>query len=294
MDIRPRASEIRGPGRPKISGPILKVESISLDFGSVRALSHVSLELYGDEILALIGPNGAGKTCVLNCINGFYSPTGGSIFFNDQDISGLSPSKRAKIGISRTFQNIELYTGLTALENLMAARHAYLKYGAMAGAFFFGRARREEVRNRRIVEEIIDLLEMTEVRHKVIESLAFGIRKRVDLGRALSLEPKVLLLDEPSLGLAPLMMQKIFQIVKQMNEESNIAILLVEQNALAALEIASYSYVMENGRIVMDDLAEKLKENEDIKEFYLGLSKIGIRKSYKDVKHYKRRKRWLS
>jgi len=270
LDIRGRTSKIKRPERPKTSGPILKVESISLDFGSVRALSHVSLELYGDEMLALIGPNGAGKTCVLNCINGFYSPTGGSIFFNDQDISGLSPSKRAKIGISRTFQNIELYTGLTALENLMAARHSYLKYGAMAGAFFFGRARREEVRNRYIVEEIIDLLEMTEFRHKVVESLAFGVRKRVDLGRALSLEPKVLLLDEPMAGMNLEEKEDVARFILDIQELKHIPIIIVEHDMEVVMDIARKVVVLDFGNKIAEGIPAEIKGNEKVIRAYLG------------------------
>ena len=270
MDIRGRTSKIKGPERPKIGSPILKVESISLDFGSVRALSDVSLELYGDEILALIGPNGAGKTCVLNCINGFYSPTGGSIFFDDQDISGLSPSKRAKIGISRTFQNIELYTGLTALDNLMAARHTYLKYGAMAGAFFFGRARREEVRNRYIVEEIIDLLEMTEFRHKVVESLAFGVRKRVDLGRALSLEPKVLLLDEPMAGMNLEEKEDVARFILDIQELKHIPIIIVEHDMEVVMDIAQRVVVLDFGNKIAEGIPAEIKGNEKVIRAYLG------------------------
>lgn len=277
-----------------LNGVKLRVEEVGLYFGQLRALDGVSLEVRGTEILAVIGPNGAGKSCLLNCINGFYRPQQGDIYFENKNITRLPPHKIAEMGISRTFQNIELYTGLTVLDNLMAARHIRMKTGALAGAFYFGPAYREEIEHRKVVEDIIDFLEMEPIRKKVVGLLPYGMRKRVEFGRALALEPKLLLLDEPSLGLSPILVGEIFDIIKRINTEEKTSILLVEQNAKAALELADYGYVMENGRVVMDGPAEKLRDNEDIKEFYLGLSKLGQRRSYKEVKHYKRRKRWLA
>lgn len=253
-----------------VNSSILKIEKISLDFGSVRVLLEVSFEVYGQEILALIGPNGAGKTCVLNCINGFYSPNSGRIFFGDQEITGFSPSKRARIGISRTFQNIELYTGLTALDNLMAARHHYLNYGPIAGSLFFGRARREEIRNRHVVEEITDLLEIREVRYQVVGSLPFGLRKRVDLGRALALEPKVLLLDEPMAGMNVEEKEDMARFILDIQELRHIPIVIVEHDMGVVMDIADRVVVLDFGNKIAEGIPAEIKGNEKVIQAYLG------------------------
>ena len=248
----------------------LKVESLSLSFGSVQALMNVSFEVSKGEILALIGPNGAGKTSLLNCVSGFYQAQRGSVLFNGQDISRLSPSKRAKLGISRTFQNIELYTGLTALDNLMAARHIYIKYGPMAGSFFFGKARREEIENRRIVEEIIDLLEMEAVRYKVVESLPYGLRKRVDLGRALALDPKILLLDEPMAGMNVEEKEDMARFILDIHELRHIPIIIVEHDMGVVMDISHRVVVLDFGLKLAEGPPAEIKQNEKVIQAYLG------------------------
>jgi branched-chain amino acid transport system ATP-binding protein len=160
----------------------LKVENVGLYFGKLRALDSMSLEVRGTEILAIIGPNGAGKSCLLNCINGFYRPQDGNIFFEGKNITRLATQEIAELGISLTFQNIELYSGLSVLDNLMAARHIRMKQGALTGAIYFGPAYREELEHRKVVEDIIDFLEMEPIRKKVVDLLPYGMRKRVETG----------------------------------------------------------------------------------------------------------------
>jgi len=165
----------------------MRVENLTLSFGGVRALIDVSLNIRDNEILAIIGPNGAGKTCILNCINGFYKPQSGEIYYDGQRITRIRPDKIARLGIARTFQNIELYTGLSALDNLMAARHVLMKQNTLASSLYFGPAHREEIDHRKAVEDIIDFLEIEPIRKKTVGSLPYGMRKRVELGRALAL-----------------------------------------------------------------------------------------------------------
>jgi len=179
----------------------IQIQNVSLNFGGVRALSDVSVDIKDKEILAIIGPNGAGKTCLLNCINGFYKPQTGEIYFEGKRITRIRPDKAAKLGLARTFQNIELYTGLSTLDNIMAARHVMMKQNVFTSALYFGPAHKEEIIHRRTVEDIIDFLEIEPIRKTVVGMLPYGIRKRVELGRALALEPKVLLLDEPMAGM---------------------------------------------------------------------------------------------
>ncbi|MCA9913209.1 MAG: ATP-binding cassette domain-containing protein, partial [Anaerolineae bacterium] len=179
----------------------LEVQDISLRFGGIKALQDVSFTVNDQEIFAVIGPNGAGKTSLINSINGFYHPQEGKIIFEGQDITNLPPYQRAKLGISRTFQNIALYTNATVLDNLMAARHIHMKSNMFTGALFAGQAQREEIEHRRIVEDIIDFLEMEHIRKAIVGTLSYGLRKRVELGRALALEPTLLLLDEPMAGM---------------------------------------------------------------------------------------------
>jgi branched-chain amino acid transport system ATP-binding protein len=248
----------------------LKVEDLSLSFGSVQALMDVSFEVNGDEILALIGPNGAGKTSLLNCVSGFYHAQRGSVSFEGNDISRFSPSKRAKLGISRTFQNIELYTGLTALDNLMAARHVYIKYGPVAGSFFFGKARREEVENRKVVEEIIDLLEMEEVRYRVVESLPYGLRKRVDMGRALALHPKLLLLDEPMAGMNVEEKEDMARFILDIHELWKIPIIIVEHDMGVVMDICHRVVVLDFGLKLAEGTPAEIKQNEKVIQAYLG------------------------
>jgi branched-chain amino acid transport system ATP-binding protein len=256
---------------PKINNNLkLKVEGISLAFGSVHALVDVSLDVYEDEILAIIGPNGAGKTSALNCISGFYRPQKGRIFLEGKEITHLSPSKRAKAGISRTFQNIELYTGLTALDNLMAARHIYLKYGLISGCVFFGRARRQEIEHRLTVEKIIDLLDMEEVRYKVVDGLPYGLRKRVDLGRALALEPKLLLLDEPMAGMNIEEKEDMARFILDVRELMHTPIVIVEHDMGVVMDISNRVVVLDFGRKLAEGSPDEIKENKKVIQAYLG------------------------
>lgn len=249
----------------------LVVDNISLSFGGIQALKNVSLEIHGKEILAIIGPNGAGKTSLLNSINGFYRPQKGRIYFNDQDVTNLSSHHRAQMGISRTFQNIELYTGMTTLDNLMAARHTRMSYNFLWGALYFGKAHREEIKHRRIVEDIIDFLEMEAIRKKIVGALPYGKRKLVELGRALALEPKLLLLDEPMAGMNVEEKEDMARFVLDIFEEKHIPIVLIEHDMGVVMDIADRVVVLDFGEKIADGTAPEVKANPRVIKAYLGV-----------------------
>jgi len=248
----------------------LKVEDLHLAFGGVNALIGVSLEVGEAEVLAIIGPNGAGKTCVLNCINGFYRPQKGEIYYEGQRITRLAAHKIAELGIARTFQNIELYTGMTTLDNLMAARHIHFRSGFLSGAFYFGRAHREEIRHRAVVEDIIDFLEMEPIRKKVVAALPYGMRKRVELGRALALEPKLLLLDEPMAGMNIEEKEDMARFIIDIYEERGIPIVLVEHDMEVVMDIADRVIVLDFGRKIAEGPPPEIKANPSVIRAYLG------------------------
>jgi len=261
----------------------LRIENLSLSFGGVRALIDVSLDIRDKEILAIIGPNGAGKTCILNCINGFYKPQQGEIYYNGKRITRMRPDKIAKLGIARTFQNIELYTGLTTQDNLMTARNALMKQNFLAGALYFGWAHREEIKHRRTVEEIIDFLEIEPIRKKVASALPYGLRKRVELGRALALEPKVLLLDEPMAGMNLEEKEDIARFIINVFEgqgdtypntpvlrDGISCIILAEHDMGAVMDIADRIIALDFGRKIAEGTPTEIKTNPEVISAYLG------------------------
>lgn len=248
----------------------LKAEGLHLAFGGVRALSNVSIEVKELEILAIIGPNGAGKTCFLNCISGFYRPQEGSIYFEGQNITQLPSYRIAQLGIARTFQNIQLYTGMTTLDNLMAARHIHFKENLFAGAIYFGKARNEEIKHRRVVEGIIEFLELESIRKRVVGILPYGLRKRVDLGRALALEPKLLLLDEPMAGMNLEEKEDMARFIIDIYERRKIPIVLIEHDMGVVMDIADRIAVLDFGRKIADDSPELIKKNPEVIRAYLG------------------------
>jgi len=262
---------------------VIRVDDVSLSFGGVSALSNVSLDVRNDEILAIIGPNGAGKTALLNCISGFYKPQKGTICFRDRRITRQRPDKLAKMGIARTFQNIELYTGLSTQDNIMAARHVFMKQSFVDGAIYFGRSRREEIRHRQTVEEIIDFLEIQSIRKQPVGALPYGLRKRVELGRALALEPAVLLLDEPMAGMNLEEKEDIVRFIldvyagqgdtypdSPMLRDGIRSIVMVEHDMGVVMDIADRIAVLNFGRKLAEGTPDDIKSNEDVIHAYLG------------------------
>jgi len=248
----------------------LKINNVSLNFGGVIALNDISFVAGESDITAIIGPNGAGKTSMINCISGFYVPNRGEIYFNDQKINGLYPYTIAGLGISRTFQNMQLYTGLTTVDNLMAARHLHLKPGLLSSALYFGWGRRKEIEHRYIVEEIIDFLEMETIRHKVVGSLPYGERKKVDLGRSLALEPKILLLDEPMAGMNVEEKEDMARFIIDINELSGIPIILVEHDMEVVMDICNKVIVLDFGKLVAEGSPNQIKTSPEVIRVYLG------------------------
>jgi branched-chain amino acid transport system ATP-binding protein len=254
----------------KQDSALLMLENISLAFGGLQALCDVSVRFDGEGIFAIIGPNGAGKTCIFNVINGFYRPQQGKVFFDQKDITGLRPEKRARLGIARTFQNIELYSGLTTVENLMAARHMFFTDTVVEGAIYFGRTSRQEVEHRRVVEAIIDFLEIEDIRKKEVGILPYGLRKRVELGRALAMEPKILLLDEPMAGMNVEEKEDMVRFFVDVVTEKGIPILLVEHDMGVVMDIADKVVVLDFGRKIAEGIPEGIKTNESVIKAYLG------------------------
>lgn len=266
-----------------VQDTVIRIDGVSLSFGGVNALSSVSLDIRSEEILAIIGPNGAGKTALLNCISGFYKPQKGEIYFHDKKITRQRPDKLARLGIARTFQNIELYTGLSTQDNIMAARHVFMKQNFVEGAVFYGRARREELRHRQIVEEIIDFLEIQSIRKQEVGALPYGLRKRVELGRALALEPKVLLLDEPMAGMNLEEKEDIARFILDVYEgqgdtypdtpvlrDGIRAIIMVEHDMGVVMDLADRIAVLNFGRKLAEGSPDEIKSNPAVIEAYLG------------------------
>jgi len=270
---------------PTAKVPILSLNNVEVIYDDViLVLKGMSLDVYEGQIVALLGANGAGKSTTLKAISGLLkgeegAVTDGSITFMGDRIDNTEPETIVRKGIFQVMEGRRVFDDLNVDENLIAGAHT----------------RKNWTEAKRDMEMIFEYFpRLTDRRHTLAGYLSGGEQQMLAIGRALMARPKLMLLDEPSLGLAPLLVREIFQIIKRINEEEKTTILLVEQNAHIALSIADYGYIMENGKVVLDDPVDKLKENEDVKEFYLGLSKVGKRKSYRDVKHYRRRKRWLS
>lgn len=248
----------------------LRVDDISLSFGGIRALQNVSFDIRPGEILAVIGPNGAGKTSLTNCINGFYNPQQGRILLDGRDITNLPPYERAKVGISRTFQNIALYTNATTLDNLMAARHIHMKSNILTGALFVGPAKREEIEHRKRVEEIIEFLEMESIRKATVGTLSYGLRKRVELGRALALEPTLLLLDEPMAGMNIEEKEDMARFILDIHEREGTTIMLIEHDMGLVMDISHRIVVLDFGQKIAEGTPEEIRQNERVIQAYLG------------------------
>ena len=250
--------------------PILKVDDIYLRFGGVEALNGISFEVKKGQIVAIIGPNGAGKTCLLNCINGFYHPQRGSIQFKNTQVVGMPVHKVAAIGIGRTFQMVELFTGLTTVENLLAARHRLLKPGILSSCIYFGKEHQKDLQHRRVVEEIIDFLEMETARNKVVGVLPYGMRKRVELGRALATEPELILLDEVMAGMNVEEKEDIARFILDVNEEWGTTIILIEHDMGVVMDISDKVVVLDFGSKLAEGTPDEIKMNPAVVKAYLG------------------------
>ncbi len=250
--------------------PKMAVQEISMLFGGVSAITNLSFELQEREIFALIGPNGAGKSTVFNCINGIYKPTRGNIFFEGEEITNLRPHQIARKGIARTFQNIALFRNMTVLDNLLLGRNLHLKAGVIRGGLFLRKALQEELANREVVERVIDFLEIENVRKKLVGSLPFGIQRRVELGRALSMDPKLLLLDEPVSGMNVEETEDMARFILDINEEFEMTILLVEHDMGVVMDISDRILVINFGEKIMEGKPEAVAKNPLVIKAYLG------------------------
>ena len=253
-----------------IGDVILDVHNISLNFGGVKALSDISFNVREHEIRAIIGPNGAGKSSMLNCINGVYTPQQGNITFRGQTFSHMDSHQVAVMGVARTFQNLALFKGMSVLDNIMTGRNLRMKSNLLLQAIRFGPAEREEIEHRRKVEEIIDFLEIQPYRKTPVGQLPYGLQKRVDLGRALALEPQVLLLDEPTAGMNVEEKQDMCRFILDVNDEFGTTVVLIEHDMGVVMDISDRVVVLDYGKKIGDGTPDEVRKNPEVISAYLG------------------------
>ena len=256
----------------KIGDVILDIQNISLRFGGVKALTDISFNVREHEVRAIIGPNGAGKSSMLNCINGVYTPQEGSITFRGQTFDHMDSHEVAKMGIARTFQNLALFKGMSVLENIMTGRNLRMKSNMFLQALRIGPAEKEEIEHREKVEHIIDFLEIQAYRKTPVGQLPYGLQKRVDLGRALALEPQVLLLDEPMAGMNVEEKQDMCRFILDVNDEFGTTIVLIEHDMGVVMDISDRVVVLDYGKKIGDGMPDEVRNNPDVIQAYLGTS----------------------
>ena len=253
-----------------VNAPVLTFEDVSLSFEGVKAIDGVSFEVGAGELFAIIGPNGAGKTSIFNVLSGVYRPQRGRVRFKGTDVVGMRPHKIAELGLARTFQNIELFANLTVVDNLMLGRHHHHAYGVFAALAWFGRARRNELTNRAAVEEIIDFLELEQWRRYPVGLLPYGVQKRVELGRALAMEPALLLLDEPVAGMNLEETEDMARYILDVRDELDIPMVLVEHDMGLVMDLADRIMVMDFGRPIRTGTPREVASDPDVIRAYLG------------------------
>lgn len=252
---------------------LLEVKNVYLGFGGIMAIAGVSFSVNKGEIFSIIGPNGAGKTSILNTITGIYPPTKGQIFFKGEEITNIPVSKRPLRGVVRTFQNLELFKGMTVLDNLMLSRHLYIKYGLFSSIAWFGKARQEEIRHRKKVEDVIDFLQLSHIRKKFVYELSYGLQKRVELARAMCLEPELLLLDEPMAGMNTEETEDMARYILDLNEEMGITCILIEHDMKVVMDLSSRVVAVDFGEKICEGLPHEVANNPQVLSAYLGEEK---------------------
>ncbi|TWI58873.1 ABC transporter ATP-binding protein [Halalkalibacter nanhaiisediminis] len=254
---------------------ILEVRNVSLQFGGVKALDDVSYHINKGEIFSLIGPNGAGKTSMLNCISGLYRPSNGEIRFEGKNILGMKPYKRTNLGIARAFQNIALFAHMSVLDNLKLGRHILMKSGPLSGGIYWGKAAQEEVYHRRAVEEVIDFLELQEIRHTPVGTLPYGLQKRVEVGRALALEPKLILLDEPMAGMNNAEKEMMARFILDMHELKEMTVVLIEHDLGVVMNLSDHIAVLDFGKQIGFGTPKEIQHNPEVIKAYIGEEEVG-------------------
>ena len=256
--------------------PLLQVQGVTLAFGGVKALTGVGFDVQPGSITAVIGPNGAGKTSLFNTISGFYRPSQGSIRFQGQDITRIPAPQRAKLGLGRSFQNIALFRGMTVLDNIKLGRHAHLKTNVLDALFYLGRARREEAELRRDIEErIIDFLEIDHIRHAPVSALPYGLQKRVEMARALAMQPQILMLDEPVAGMNREETEDMARFILDVREEWGVTVLMVEHDMGMVMDLSDHVVVLNFGQVIAQRTPAAVQANPEVIRAYLGAGDVG-------------------
>jgi branched-chain amino acid transport system ATP-binding protein len=271
----PRAEAPAAPPEPAGEGerqPLLRVSDVSLRFGGVNALTRVSFDVRPGELFAVIGPNGAGKTSIFNCLNGVYRPQQGSIRLDGTELVGVGPRRIAELGVARTFQNLGLFTNLDVVANLMLGRHHLMKTGFFSGALWWGRARREEIANRAAVEEIIELLELQPYRNRPVGLLPYGIQKRIELGRALAMQPSLLLLDEPVAGMNLEETEDMARYILEIREQLDLSMILVEHDMHMVMDLADRVMALDFGVPIAVGTPAEIQADQRVIDAYLGVA----------------------